>query len=52
MRENAEIMRAHEGKIKDILSKGISGAEIEAEVCKYVLLIERSRSRLCENRRP
>ena len=46
LRENEQIMREHEEKVRAILSKGISGEQIEAEVQKYVLLIERSRSRL------
>ena len=46
MRENEQIVREHEKKVRAILSKGISGEQIEAEVQKYVLLIERSRSRL------
>ena len=44
--ENVQIMREHEDNVRAILSKGISGEQIEAEVQKYVLLIERSRSRL------
>lgn len=46
LRENAQSMREHEEKVRAILNKGISGEQIEAEVQKYVLLIERSRSRL------
>ena len=46
LRENAQLMREHEDKVRAILSRGISGEQIEAEVQKYVLLIERSRSRL------
>ena len=46
MLENEQIMREHEEKVRAILSKGISGEQIEAELQKYVLLIERSRSRL------
>ena len=48
MRENAEIMREHEERVRDILNKGISGAAIEAELEKYVLYIERSKSKLQE----
>jgi len=44
--ENVQIMREHEDNVRAILSKGISGEQIEAEVQKYVLLIDRSRSRL------
>ena len=39
-------MRAHEEKVREILSKSISGEEIESELKKYVLLIERSRSKI------
>ena len=46
MRENEQIIREHEEKVRAILSKGIAGEQIEAELQKYVLLIERSRSRL------
>lgn len=46
LRENAQIMREYEDNIRKVLSKGISGEQIEAELQKYVLLIERSRSRL------
>ena len=48
IQENARIMREHEEKIREILGKGISGEQIEAEAQKYLLLIERSRSRLAE----
>lgn len=44
IQENAQAMREHEEKIREILSKGISGEQIEAEAQKYLLLIERSRS--------
>lgn len=50
MRENEQIMRDHEAKVRAILGKVISGAEIEAELGKYQLLIERSRSKLEANR--
>ena len=46
IRENAQIMREHEEKVREILNKGISGEQIEAEAQKYLLLIERSRSKL------
>lgn len=46
IQENAQAMREHEEKIREILNKGISGEQIEAEAQKYLLLIERSRSRL------
>ncbi len=48
LQENAQIMREHEEKVRELLSKGISGEQIEAEAQKYLLLIERSRSRLAE----
>ncbi|MBQ3288930.1 MAG: hypothetical protein IJH50_05920 [Kiritimatiellae bacterium] len=48
LQENAQIMREHETKVRAILGKGISGEQIEAEAQKYVLLIERSRSRLAK----
>ena len=48
LHENAQIMREHEEKVREILSKGISGEQIEAEAQKYLLFIERSRSRLAE----
>lgn len=46
LRENEQILREHEDKVRAILSKGFSGEQIEAEVQKYALLIERSRSKL------
>ena len=46
VRENARRMQEYNDKVRAILSKGITGEEIEAEVQKYVLLIERSRSRV------
>lgn len=46
LQENARMMREHEEKVRAILNKGITGKEIEAEASKYVLFIERSRSRL------
>ena len=46
LRENDRIMREYEENVRKILNKGISGEQIEAELQKYVLLIERSRSRL------
>ena len=46
LRENAQIMREHEEKVRAILGKGFSGEQIEAEAQKYVLFVERSRSRI------
>ena len=46
LRENEQILREHEDKVRAILSKGFSGEQIEAEVQKDALLIERSRSKL------
>ena len=45
-RENERLMQEYESKVREILSKEIRGEEIEAEARKYVLLIERSRSKL------
>ena len=45
-RENERLMQAYESKVREILSKEIRGEEIEAEARTYVLLIERSRSKL------
>ena len=44
--ENAKLMQNYEVEVRDVLSKAISGEEIESEVRKYLLLIERSRSKL------
>lgn len=46
LRENAQLMREHEDKVRAILSKGISGEQIEAEAKQYVLFVERSRTKL------
>ena len=45
-RENERLMQAYESKVREILSKEFRGEEIEAEARKYVLSIERSRSKL------
>ena len=38
-------MQEYESKVREMLDKGISGEEIEAEARKYVLLVERCRSK-------
>lgn len=45
-RENQRLQAEYESKVSAILNKGIKGEELEAEARKYVLLIERSRSKL------
>jgi translation initiation factor 2 beta subunit (eIF-2beta)/eIF-5 len=44
--QNAQMMREYENEVRAILNKPISGEEIESELKKYVLLIERSRSKI------
>jgi hypothetical protein len=47
VRENNDrLMQEYNDKVKTIISKPITGEEIEAECAKYILVIERSRSRL------
>ncbi len=46
LRENQQRMQEYESKIRAILNQEIRGEDIENEAQKYVLLIERSRSRL------
>lgn len=45
-RENERLMEEYNKKIRAILGRAISGEEIEMEANKYLLLIERSRSKL------
>ena len=43
--ENERLMQEYESKVREMLDKEISGEEIEAEARKYVLLVERCRSK-------
>lgn len=45
-RENAERMRAYEAKLREKSGSPITGEEIEKECGKFLLLVERSRSKL------